>query len=72
MSCYFRNLKDVFSEAGIEITAGNKRQIDQSILRIAGIEYKDCPSTWRKLKEEIMTDGKKRHDFVAKLKDAVK
>ncbi len=28
MSCYFRHLKDILSEAGVEVTPGNRQQID--------------------------------------------
>jgi len=31
MSCYLRHLKDILGEAGIEITADNKKQIDRAI-----------------------------------------
>ena len=71
MSCYFRNLKDIFDEAGIEVTPSNKKQIDQAIHQIAGIDYKDCPDTWKRLKQQIMPDGQKRQDFIYKLKNSV-
>lgn len=71
MSCYFRHLKDILAEAGVEVTPGNKRQVDQAIHRIVGVEYKDCPVAWKALKEQIMSDEQKRRDFVEKLKDAL-
>lgn len=71
MSCYFRHMKDVFAEIGIEITKENKKDIDRTIHEIAGIEYKDCPTTWRTLKAEFLGDEKKRAAFVNKLKRAV-
>lgn len=37
MSCYFRHLKDILNEAGIEVTASNKKQIDRIIHEIAGV-----------------------------------
>lgn len=46
MSCYFRHLKDIFAEAGIEVTASNKRQVDQAIHRLVGVKYKECPAAW--------------------------
>jgi len=70
MSCYFRHLKDIFDEAGIEVNASNKKQIDQAIHRIVGTNYKDCPGTWQKLKQQIMTDEQKRRDFIVKLRKA--
>ena len=64
MSCYFRHLKDIFDEAGIEVTSANKRQVDQAIHRIVGVEYKECPAAWRSLKKEIIDDKKKQQDFI--------
>jgi len=56
MSCYFRRLKGIFDEAGIEVTASNKKQLDQAIHQMVGTDYKDCPGTWKKLKQQIMAD----------------
>jgi len=70
MSCYFRHLKDIFDKAGIEVNASNKKQIDQAIHQIVGTNYKDCPGTWQKLKQQIMTDEQKRQDFIVKLRKA--
>ena len=70
MSCYFRHMKDVFAEAGIEVTRENKKDLDRAIHKIAGIEYKDCPTTWRQLKAEFLADDEKRAAFVSKLKKA--
>ena len=50
MSCYFRYIKDTLAEAGIEISASNKKQVDQIIHEIVGVEYKNCSKTWSKLK----------------------
>jgi len=71
MSCYLRHLKDILAEAGVEVTPGNKRQVDQAIHRIVGVEYKDCPVAWKALKQQIMDDEQKRRDFVKKLKAAI-
>ena len=71
MSCYFRHLKEIFEEAAIEVTLSNKRQIDQTIHQLVGTKYKDCPATWENLKQQIMTGGKKRQEFIIKLKDKV-
>lgn len=71
MSCYFRHLKDIFDEAGIEVTSSNRKQIDQVIHRIVGTNYKDCPGTWQRLKQQIITDEQKRQDFIVKLKNAI-
>ncbi len=71
MSCYFRHLKDIFNEAGIEVTSSNRKQIDQAIHRIVDTDYKDCPGTWKSLKQQIIPDGQKRQDFIEKLRDAI-
>ena len=72
MSCYFRHLKVIFDEAGIEVTAGNRKQVDQAIHKLMGTGYKNCPGTWKKLKQEIIDDKEKRQDFIAKLRSSIK
>jgi len=71
MSCYFRHLKDILSEAGIEVTPSNKKQIDRTVHGIVGVTYKDCPATWGKLKQEILGSEQKRRDFIKKLQNAI-
>jgi hypothetical protein len=71
MSCYFRHMKDVFAQADVEVTGENKKDIDRAIHKIAGIEYKDCPTTWRTLKTRFLCDERARAAFVKKLKRAV-
>lgn len=72
MSCYFRHLKDIFAEAGVEVNPADKKQIDRAIHQFVGVEYKECPATWRKLKGEILTNEKKRRELIGKVKIAVK
>ena len=67
MSCYFRDMNDVFKEASITVTPGNKRQIDQAFHQIAGVTYKDCSNTWKKLKQELMGDEEKRRGLIQML-----
>ena len=67
MTCYFRYLKDIFTEAGIEVTKENKRKIDQAIHNLVGTEYKNCSATWKAVKKRL-DDNKDR--FVANLKEA--
>ena len=68
MSCYFRHLKDILDEASIEVTPSNRKQIDQTIHQIVGITYKNCPDTWRRLKQEVLADPAKQRDFISQLK----
>jgi len=72
MSCYFRHLQEVFKEAGIDVSSINKKQVDQAIHDIAGVNYKDCPATWRKLKHEILSNEQRHRDFIARLRSAVR
>jgi len=65
-------MKDILEEAGIEITPQNKKQIDQAIHNIVEVEYKACPTTWKKLKQEIISDEQKRNSFITNLQDALK
>jgi hypothetical protein len=70
MSCYFRHLQDIFKESGIEVTAANKKAIDQAIHRIVDVSYKNCPATWKEIKLGI-ADAQKREEFVKKLRNAI-
>jgi len=72
MSCYFRHIKDLLDEAGIEVTPGNKKDIDRAFHQIVGVVYKDCPATWRKLKQEIIGNEPKRRELIQKLQNAVR
>ena len=71
MSCYFRRLKNILDEAGIEVTPSNKKQIDQAFHQIVGVTYKDCPATWERLKLELIGSEQKRHELVQKLQNAI-
>jgi len=72
MSCYFRHIKDILDEAGIEVVPSNKKAINQAFHQIVGVTYKDCPTTWKRLKqEELMHDEQKRQELIKKLQSAV-
>jgi hypothetical protein len=68
MTCYFSHIQHVFKKAGIEVTRENKREIDEVIHNIVGVEYKNCPATWREVKKRIAED---EEGFVSKLKEAL-
>ncbi len=70
MSCYLHHIKDVLAEAGIELTAANRKQIDRAVHQIVGVAYKDCPVTWKRLKAEIRGDDLKKQEFIRQLRDA--
>jgi len=66
LTCYFRYMKDVFRRAGIEVTKENKREIDRVIHGIVGVEYKNCPATWREVKKRIADDPEA---FISELRE---
>lgn len=72
MSCYFRHLKEVLAEAGIQINSENRKQVDQAIHNAVGVTYKDCPAAWRNLKQVLAGDERKRRDFVSRLQKALR
>jgi hypothetical protein len=65
-------MKDVLQEAQIEITGVNKKQVDQAIHRLVGVDYKNCPSAWKKVKEQLAGDEQQRRSFIEHLQDALK
>ena len=71
MSCYFRHMKDVMEEVGIEITPHNKKEIDRILHGIVDVEYKNCSPAWKKIKEMVKGDPVERELFVQKLKAAI-
>jgi hypothetical protein len=71
MSCYFRHLKNILEEAGIEVTPDNRKQVDRAIHQIVGVTYKDCPETWKRLKQQLTGDEQKRQEFISQLKSAL-
>ena len=71
MSCYFRHLKNILEEAGIEVTPDNRKQVDRAIHQIVGVTYKDCPETWKKLKQQLAGGEQKRQEFISQLKLAL-
>lgn len=71
MSCYFRHLREILSAAGIEVTTSNRKEIDRVLHQIVGIAYKDCPATWKQLKQDL-NDAEKRQQLVRELKKALR
>jgi len=67
VSCYLRHIKDLLDEAGITVTKENRKQIDQAVHQAVGVTYKDCPVTWKKIKEEIKGDNEKRLALIEQL-----
>ena len=72
MSCYFHHMKNILNEAGIEVTPINKKEIDQAFHQIVGVTYKNCPATWKRLKQELIGDEQKRQELIQKLQNAIR
>jgi hypothetical protein len=70
MSCYFRHLAEIFKEAGIEVTAENRRELDLAVHAAVGLSEKHCPTAWKRIKQEFLANEKKRRVLVRELKKA--
>jgi gas vesicle protein len=66
MTCYFRQLQEIFKKAGIEVTKENKQEVDKIIHSIVRTKCKNCPDTWKEVKKRITSD---EGNFVSKLKE---
>jgi molecular chaperone GrpE (heat shock protein) len=71
VSCYFRHMKDVLEELGVEVTPANKKEIDAAIHKAVGVEYKNCSPAWKAVKERIRTDEKARAAFLKVLQKSL-
>ena len=71
MSCYFRHLKEIFDEAGIEVTSANRKKVKEAIHSLTSVGRSDCPAAWKKLKQQVLNDEKNRSEFVSKLRAEV-
>jgi len=65
-------MADVFTEAGIDLDEvkadkAKKKEIDEKIHALVGVEYKDCSPTWKQVKE-MLADEKGRAKLVKALK----
>ena len=71
MSCYFRHMKDVLDEAGVEVTKENKKKIDSIIHGLVKVEYKNCSPAWKAVKENIKANEEARNRFIKRLRKAL-
>jgi hypothetical protein len=60
-------MSELFEEAGIEVTRENKKELDRLLHRLAGVEYKSCSPTWKRIKE-MRADESARRKLIADLK----
>lgn len=72
MSCYFRHMKDILDECGIEVTKDNKKEIDRILHGLVNVEYKNCSPAWKLIKEHIKTNENARNAFIKKLRKELK
>ena len=69
MSCYFRHLKEVFAEAGIDLSTVDKKALDKAIHGIVKVQYKDCPGAWKAIKTATASAAG-RQQFIERLRTA--
>jgi len=72
MSCYLRHIGDILEAAGITLTKANRKQIDEAAHRAVGVTYKNCPVTWKKIREDIKSDDTKRRALIEQLRAAIR
>ncbi len=58
LTCYFRHkqMKDAFEKASVVITKENRKDVDRVVHSIVGVDYKNCPDTWRAVKTKLAED----------------
>jgi hypothetical protein len=56
MSCYLRHLDKILAKVGIKVTPENRKQVDEAVHRVVGVEYKHCPDAWKAVKAMIAKD----------------
>jgi hypothetical protein len=59
-------MQQLLDRAGIAVTRENRQDVDQLIHELVAVEYKNCPVTWKEVKQWIAED---EAGFVARLKE---
>jgi len=67
VTCYFRHLEGIFQKAGITVTSQNRKEIDEVVQRLVGMDGKHCPEVWREVKKRVKES---EPEFVLELKSA--
>ena len=49
----------IFDQIGVEVTSENKKEIDSKIHEMMGVQYKNCPDTWRAIKSRMADNEEK-------------
>lgn len=65
-------MQEVLKEAGIEVTPENKRNVDMAVHEIVNVEYKNCPPTWKEVKNRTRGSDSDRKAFIRELRRAMK
>ncbi|MCK5151979.1 MAG: hypothetical protein KAQ65_09065 [Candidatus Thorarchaeota archaeon] len=68
MTCYFRHIKWIFEEIGVEVSTENKKDLDRKIHDLVGVDYKNCSAAWKEVKKKLADD---EVGFVVDLKKAL-
>jgi len=58
-------MKEIFAELGVEVTPENRKEIDRRIHSLLGVQYKDCPTTWKHVKARLADN---REAFINELR----
>ena len=59
-------MNDFFEKAGIAVTKENKKDVDKTIHKIVGVDYKNCSATWKEVKKRI---AENEENFINTLKN---
>lgn len=68
LTCYFRHLKLIFEQIGVEITSANRQEVDKKIHALVSVPYKNCPAAWTAIKNRMVEDEER---FIADLDRAL-
>ena len=71
MSCYLRHLQGFFDSSSIEVSKDNRKKVDEAIHKLIKVKYKNCSLVWKKIKENVLSDEKKKEDFIKMLKNSL-
>lgn len=72
MSCYFRHMKEILIQVGIEVTPQNKKAVDQALHELVDVPYKACPAAWKAIKEKYLADPAGREALVRALNSKIR
>jgi predicted Fe-Mo cluster-binding NifX family protein len=64
-------MQEIFDSTGIKVTKDNRKKVDETIHKLVKVKYKNCPQVWKRIKETILLDEKKKKDFAKEFKKAL-